>query len=87
MTDEVLIPVARIEKSIYLIRGHKVMLDRDLAALYEVETRVLNQAVTRNIRRFPDDFMFELTLCCGFGGRGLDSDGAYFDGLLAVGAV
>jgi hypothetical protein len=56
-----LIPVERIEKAIYLIRGEKVMLDRDLAALYEVETRVLNQAVGRNRERFPPDFMFELT--------------------------
>ena len=60
MSDTV-IPVERIERAIYLIRGHKVMLDRDLAVLYGVETRVLNQAVTRNIRRFPSDFMFELT--------------------------
>ena len=60
MSDNV-IPVERIERAIYLIRGQKVMLDRDLAVLYEVETRVLNQAVTRNIRRFPSDFMFELT--------------------------
>lgn len=51
----------RIENRILLLRGHKVMLDRDLAALYEVETRVLNQAVKRNHDRFPDDFMFELT--------------------------
>lgn len=51
----------RIERKIYLIRGQKVMLDRDLAALYEVETRMLNQAVSRNLRRFPEDFMFELT--------------------------
>ena len=50
----------RIEERIYLIRGQKVMLDRDLAALYGVETRVLNQAITRNARRFPADFMFEL---------------------------
>jgi len=56
-----LIPVERIERAIYLIRGEKVMLDRDLAALYEVETRVLNQAVGRNRERFPPDFMFELT--------------------------
>ncbi len=56
-----LIPVEIIEKKIYLIRGHKVMLDRDLAELYEVETRVLNQAVRRNIERFPEDFMFSLT--------------------------
>ena len=60
MSDNV-IPVERIERAIYLIRGQKVMLDRDLAVLYGVETRVLNQAVTRNIRRFPADFMFELT--------------------------
>ena len=56
-----LIPVEIIEKKIYLIRGHKVMLDRDLAELYEVETRVLNQAVRRNSDRFPEDFMFALT--------------------------
>ncbi|MBI5675097.1 MAG: ORF6N domain-containing protein [Nitrospirae bacterium] len=56
-----LIPVEIIEKKIYLIRGHKVMLDRDLAELYKVETRVLNQAVRRNIERFPEDFMFSLT--------------------------
>ncbi|MCP4675827.1 MAG: ORF6N domain-containing protein, partial [Deltaproteobacteria bacterium] len=54
-------PLEDIEQAIYLIRGRKVILDRDLAALYHVETRVLNQAVTRNLRRFPDDFMFELT--------------------------
>jgi len=46
---------------IFQIRNHKVMLDSDLANLYEVETKVLNQAVNRNIHRFPDDFMFELT--------------------------
>lgn len=51
----------KIVSKIYLIRGRKVMLDRDLAELYEVETRVLNQAVRRNIKRFPDDFMFQLT--------------------------
>jgi hypothetical protein len=45
---------------IYLIRGHKVMLDSDLARLYGVETRVLNQAVKRNIERFPEDFMLQL---------------------------
>jgi hypothetical protein len=59
--DSSLIPVERIEKAIYLIRGEKVMLDRDLAELYEVETRVLNQAVGRNRDRFPADFAFELT--------------------------
>jgi hypothetical protein len=51
----------RIINKIYLIRGKKVMLDRDLAELYGVETRVLNQAVRRNEKRFPDDFMFQLT--------------------------
>lgn len=55
------IPVERIEKFIYLIRGEKVMLDRDLADLYGVETRILNQSVSRNRDRFPADFMFELT--------------------------
>ena len=55
------VPVERIEKAIFLIRGEKVMLDRDLAALYGVETRVLNQSVRRNLERFPSDFMFELT--------------------------
>lgn len=49
-----------ILSKIYVIRGHKVMLDRDLADLYGVETRVLNQAVSRNITRFPADFMFQL---------------------------
>ena len=51
----------RIESLIYVIRGQKVMLDRDLAALYGVETRVLNQAVRRNASRFPPDFMFRLS--------------------------
>ncbi|MDA8130388.1 MAG: ORF6N domain-containing protein [Elusimicrobia bacterium] len=55
------IPQEALELKILLVRGHKVMLDRDLAALYGVETRVLNQAVRRNIRRFPKDFMFSLT--------------------------
>ena len=50
-----------IERRIFEIRGHQVMLDRDLAELYEVETKVLNQAVKRNRERFPEDFMFELT--------------------------
>lgn len=50
-----------IEKMIYVIRDQKVMLDKDLAELYEVETKVLNQAVKRNISRFPGDFMFQLT--------------------------
>lgn len=51
----------QIQSKIYEIRGVKVMLDFDLAELYEVETRVLNQSVKRNIRRFPPDFMFQLT--------------------------
>jgi hypothetical protein len=51
----------RIEKSILLIRGHKVMIDSDLAELYGVETRVLTQAVKRNLSRFPSDFMFQLS--------------------------
>jgi ORF6N domain-containing protein len=50
-----------IENSIYLIRGEKVMLDRDLARLYDVSTAALNQAVRRNRERFPADFMFQLT--------------------------
>jgi|SRR6185312_4219876 len=50
-----------IQQKIYEIRGHKVMLDFDLAMLYNVETKILNQAVKRNIKRFPDDFMFRLT--------------------------
>jgi len=58
---EGLIPAERIEQTIYLIRGQKVLLDRDLAKLYDVETRTLNQAVGRNKNRFPEDFMFELT--------------------------
>ena len=49
-----------IQSKIYEIRGQKVMLDFDLAEMYEVETRVLNQAVKRNIERFPEDFMFQL---------------------------
>lgn len=50
-----------IQSKIYQIRGQKVMLDRDLADMYGVETRVLNQAMKRNIERFPEDFMFQLT--------------------------
>lgn len=50
-----------IKSKILIIRGNKVMLDRDLAELYGVETRVLKQAVRRNIKRFPDDFMFQLS--------------------------
>ena len=53
--------IVLIQQKIYEIRQQKVMLDRDLAALYGVETRVLNQAVQRNISRFPEDFMFQLS--------------------------
>jgi len=59
--DTILISVERIEQIIYLIHGEKVMLDRDLAALYGVSTKVLKQAVKRNIARFPKDFMFVLS--------------------------
>jgi hypothetical protein len=57
---KILIPIERIEKVIYMIRGEKVMLDRDLAALYGVSTKALKQAVRRNVARFPTDFMFVL---------------------------
>ena len=53
--------INQIQRKIYEIRGQRVMIDRDLAEIYGVETRVLNQAVKRNIERFPDDFMFQLT--------------------------
>ncbi len=56
-----IVPVERIEKAILLVRKQKVMLDAHLAALYGVETRVLVQAVKRNIERFPEDFMFQLS--------------------------
>src|SRR5882672_5785655 len=61
IADTSVIPVSRIQNAIYLMRGQKVLLDRDLAALYGVETRVLNQAVRRNKSRFPADFLFSLT--------------------------
>lgn len=56
-----LIPQEVVEQKIFMIRGHKVMLDKDLAELYGVKTRVLNQAVKRNIKRFPGDFRFNLS--------------------------
>lgn len=68
-----LIPIEIIEDKIFIIRGLKVMLDRDLAQLYGVETKALNRAVKRNIQRFPEKFMFQLTdeewenLKCHFG--------------------
>ncbi len=61
MAEVSLIPAERIENAILLIRGHKVLLDRDLAEFYGVATRVLNQAVSRNRMRFPEDFMFQLS--------------------------
>ncbi len=54
-------PSERIEQTILLLRGHKIILDRDLAAMYGVSTRDLNKAVSRNLDRFPDDFMLQLT--------------------------
>ncbi len=56
------VSVEVVERRIYLVRGHKVMLDADLATLYGVETKNLNKAVKRNLERFPADFMFQLTL-------------------------
>jgi hypothetical protein len=53
--------LAQIQKRIYIIREKRIMLDSDLAELYEVEAKRLNEAVKRNIKRFPDDFMFRLT--------------------------
>ena len=61
MSEANLIPTTRIERRILFLRGQKVMLDFDLAELYGVETRTLNQAVKRNRERFPEDFMFQLT--------------------------
>jgi hypothetical protein len=59
--QKTIIPIGQIEQRILLIRGQRVMLDADLAMLYGVPTRVLNQAVRRNLKRFPQDFMFKLT--------------------------
>ena len=56
-----MMPIERIENKIYLIRGQKVMLNHDLALLYDVLTKALNQAMKRNKERFPHDFMFQLT--------------------------
>ena len=56
-----IVPVEAIARVIYALRGQRVLLDRDLAALYGVETRALNQAVKRNAARFPSDFMFQLS--------------------------
>ncbi|MFA6244041.1 MAG: ORF6N domain-containing protein [Candidatus Hydrogenedentales bacterium] len=73
MESRALIPVERIDTAILFIRGHKVIIDSELAALYGVETKALTRAVRRNIERFPDDFMFQLStsefddLKCQFG--------------------
>lgn len=61
MSQNLIISEETISNKIYFIRNQKVMLDRDLAELYGIETRVLNQAVKRNFSRFPEDFMFELS--------------------------
>jgi len=61
MAGENIIPIERLQTQIFWLRDQKIMFDFDLAALYGVETKVLNQAVTRNIERFPHDFMFKLT--------------------------
>ncbi len=58
-----IVPFERIESHIRLIRGNKVMLDSDLAEIYGVSTKRLNEQVKRNKGRFPDDFMFRLTIC------------------------
>ena len=61
MTKQVAIPDEKVIDKIYLIRGKKVMLDRDLAALYGIPTKRVKEQVRRNIYRFPEDFMFELS--------------------------
>lgn len=60
-TSQKVVPIERIEKRIFLIRGHRVMIDMSLAELYEVDTKALNRAVRRNLDRFPEDFMFQLS--------------------------
>jgi hypothetical protein len=62
MPTAIVIPAERIERAILLIRGHRVMLDEDLAELYGVTTKRLNEQVKRNVDRFPPDFMFQLSL-------------------------
>lgn len=61
MAETRLVALERIEQAIVVLRGHRVMLDADLSALYQVETKALVRAVKRNIARFPSDFMFHLT--------------------------
>ena len=60
MTENAIVPLERIERAIFLIRGQRVLLDTDLALLYDVEIKMLNQAVRRNAERFPEDFMFQV---------------------------
>jgi len=61
LSERVSVPSELILQAIHLIRGHKIMLDADLACLYEVETKTLTRAVRRNVERFPEDFMFQLS--------------------------
>jgi len=61
MPNQAIFPLERIENKIYLLREKIVMLDADLSELYGVDTKVLNQAVKRNIERFPEDFMFQIS--------------------------
>jgi hypothetical protein len=61
MAEQSLVPVERIERAIVVLRGHRVMLDADLARMYGVTTGNLNKAVNRNLERFPSDFMFQLS--------------------------
>jgi hypothetical protein len=62
MNETAIVPIELIENKIYVIRGQKVMLDKDLSELYGVETSRLNRQVRRNINRFPEDFMFQITV-------------------------
>lgn len=61
MAQKPIVPAERIENCIYLLRGQKIMLSTDLAEIYGVKTKIFNQAVKRNIKRFPEDFMFQIT--------------------------
>ncbi len=61
MSENLQVQPTDIQNKIFTIRGQRVMIDRDLAEIYGVETRILNQAVKRNMERFPEDFMFQLT--------------------------
>jgi ORF6N domain len=78
MGENAIVSVERIEHAILVLRGHKVMLDTDLALLYDVEPKALNRAVKRNLDRFPVDFMFQLTAeeakCLRYQSGTLDKD-------------